>query len=126
MNDKGVVSVTDYLPRPKQLPTPGSTPKLLPWLIRRVECIRGALPLSMQCAPAFNYARSTHTTSIVADDSILPSSTVQPQQKVIFESKELTVDLRYVIESVMVRHFIVFHGRTFNDAGFRTPFNLHR
>ncbi|KAF8340096.1 Six-hairpin glycosidase-like protein [Amanita rubescens] len=101
MNDKGVVSVTDYLPRPKQLPSPGSTPKLLPWLIRRVECIRGTLPLSMQCAPAFNYARSMHTTSIIADNSILPSSTVQPQQKVVFESKELTLDLRYVIESVM-------------------------
>ncbi|KAF8697523.1 hypothetical protein AX14_001351 [Amanita brunnescens Koide BX004] len=97
MNDKGVVSVTDYLPRPKQVPHPKP---LLPWLIRRVECIRGTVSLSMQCAPAFNYARSEHTTSIINDDSIISSST-QPQQKVVFESKELALDLRYILENTM-------------------------
>lgn len=98
MNEKGVVSVTDYLPRPKQAEHPKP---LLPWLIRRVECIRGTVPLSMQCAPAFNYARSEHTTSIIDDDSTNSSST-QPQQKVVFESKELTLDLRYILENTLV------------------------
>ncbi|PPQ68532.1 hypothetical protein CVT25_005454 [Psilocybe cyanescens] len=96
MNDDGVVSVTDYLPRPrKELRT---TPKpLLPWLVRKVECIRGNLPILMQCAPAFNYARSPHTTTIVDDDSVLPNI----QKKAVFESEELTLDLRYVVDNVM-------------------------
>ncbi|KAH9480075.1 hypothetical protein JR316_0006672 [Psilocybe cubensis] len=96
MNDDGVVSVTDYLPRPrKELRT---TPKpLLPWLVRKVECVRGNLPILMQCAPAFNYARSPHTTTIVDDDSVLPNV----QKKAVFESDELTLDLRYVVENSM-------------------------
>ncbi|KAJ3524635.1 hypothetical protein NMY22_g10912 [Coprinellus aureogranulatus] len=56
MNDEGVVSVTDFLPRPSA----SSSKPLLQWLIRRVECVRGRLPIQMQCAPAFNYARDAH------------------------------------------------------------------
>lgn len=51
----------------------------------------------MQCAPAFNYARSPHTTTIVDDDSVLPNI----QKKAVFESEELTLDLRYVVDNVM-------------------------
>ena len=104
MNEKGVVSVTDYLPRPRQPSSPGSKPEpLLPWLIRRIECIRGTMPLEVQCAPAFNYARSRHMTKIVNDDSI-PSDYRVTQKKALFESDELTLDLRYVIESTTVSH----------------------
>jgi len=97
MNDKGVVSVTDFLPRPRRDKSPNaSTPKpLLPWLVRRIECIRGTLPMHVQCAPAFNYARSTHITSIIDDDSI-PFD--MKQKKALFESDSLALDLRYVAE----------------------------
>ncbi|KAF8959160.1 glycoside hydrolase family 15 protein [Flammula alnicola] len=98
MNDQGVVSVTDFLPRPrKDSPSsPASLKPLLPWLMRRVECIRGHLPIQIQCAPAFNYAQSPHTTSIVDDDS-LPFNIVQ--KKALFESDDLSLDLRYVVEN---------------------------
>jgi hypothetical protein len=66
MNEKGVVSVTDFLPRPSA----SSNKPLLQWLIRRVECVRGTLPIQMQCAPAFNYARDAHVTTLIDDDSI--------------------------------------------------------
>ncbi|KAF8636238.1 hypothetical protein AX17_003723 [Amanita inopinata Kibby_2008] len=101
MNERGVASITDYLPRPRQSSSLGATPKpLLPWLIRRVECVRGSIPLVMECAPAFNYARSSHTTRIFNDDSIIPGPG-EPQKKILFESDELTLDLRYVAESTM-------------------------
>ncbi|KAF9465696.1 glycoside hydrolase family 15 protein [Collybia nuda] len=96
MNDKGVASVTDFLPRPSTSNTPAEPNKpLLPWLIRRVECIRGSIPLLMQCAPAFNYARDAHTTTIVDDPSV-PNA---QQKKVLFESKDLNLDLRYIVEN---------------------------
>ncbi|TEB27330.1 Six-hairpin glycosidase [Coprinellus micaceus] len=66
MNEKGVVSVTDFLPRPSA----SSNKPLLQWLIRRVECVRGTLLIQMQCAPAFNYARDAHVTTLIDDDSI--------------------------------------------------------
>lgn len=55
----------------------------------------------MQCAPAFNYARDPHTTTIVEDSSVPPSLThnQEPQKKVLFESKDLSLDLRYVVEA---------------------------
>lgn len=125
MNEVGVVSVTgmsfcfsftklhsdaltDFLPRPLH-PSPfgASHPKpLLPWLIRRVECIRGALTVNVEVAPAFNYARNPHTTSIVDDDSA-PSTAekhqkaVEKRQKAVFESADLTLDLRYVAEKTV-------------------------
>ncbi|KAF8184216.1 glycoside hydrolase family 15 protein [Pholiota molesta] len=98
MNDQGVVSVTDFLPRPRKdnPSSPASSKPLLPWLIRRIECIRGRVPIQVQCAPAFNYALHSHETSIVDDDS-LPSS-APPQKKAVFVSPDLTLDLRYVVE----------------------------
>ena len=56
--------------------------------------IRGVVPLRIECAPAFNYARDSHTTSIISDDSA-PGV----QTKVLFESKSLSLDLRFVAES---------------------------
>ena len=85
----------DFLPRPRRDAGHSSTPKpLLPWLIRRIECVRGSLPILVQCAPAFNYARSAHVTTIVDDES-LPDGL---QKKALFKSDELSLDLRYVTE----------------------------
>ncbi|KAJ7143850.1 glycoside hydrolase family 15 protein [Mycena epipterygia] len=94
MNEQGVVNVTDFLPRQAVLP-PLTKKPLLPWLIRRVEVVRGVVPLRMECAPAFNYARSKHTTAIV------PSPSPESTTKAIFQSDELTLDLRYVPENTM-------------------------
>lgn len=99
LNEMGVVSVTDYLPRPRRdKVNPTATKPVLPWLVRRIECIRGTLPLVMQCAPAFNYARSTHITSIVDDESVPPNSDIPLQKKALFESDSLALDLRYIAE----------------------------
>lgn len=59
------------------------------------KVIRGSLPLRVECAPAFNYARDKHNTEIVVDDTI-PFHT---QNKVVFSSPNLNLDLRYVAES---------------------------
>ncbi|KAJ4488634.1 Six-hairpin glycosidase-like protein [Lentinula lateritia] len=96
LNEKGVVSVTDFLPRQAR-GTAASNKPLLHWLVRRVEVIRGRMPIFVQCAPAFNYARSSHTTSIVEDSS----SSVSQQQKAVFVSDALTLDLRCVTDSLL-------------------------
>ena len=74
------------------------------------------MPVRMECCPAFNYARDEHHTSIVNDDSIpeaslgsptsssptIPSSEpnawLAPQKKALFNSKSLSLDLRFVSE----------------------------
>ncbi|TRM60616.1 glycoside hydrolase family 15 protein [Schizophyllum amplum] len=103
MNEHGVASVTDFLPRVPSTES-GSKKPLLPWLIRRVEVIRGQMPMSMQCAPAFNYAQSKHSMEIIDDDSS-PYAYVSSRfrhMKAMFKSEDgMSLDLRYVVESTM-------------------------
>jgi hypothetical protein len=75
----------------------------LHWLIRRVEVVRGYQSLRVECAPAFNYALAEHRTLLVPDDSIPAIGKDAPvkQKKAIFESDDLSLDLRFVAESVI-------------------------
>jgi hypothetical protein len=66
----------------------------LPWLIRKVECIHGEVNYRMECAPAFNYARHEHTVETVEDDSSVSIDGLHT--KVVFKSRDLTLDLRHV------------------------------
>ncbi|CEL61905.1 putative protein C4H3,03c OS=Schizosaccharomyces pombe (strain 972 / ATCC 24843) GN=SPAC4H3.03c PE=4 SV=1 [Rhizoctonia solani AG-1 IB] len=94
--DEGVAQVTDFLPRQTGTGIAANKP-LLFWLIRRVEVIRGRVPIRMECCPAFNYARDAHETQFVNDDSHEGATS---QEKVIFRSRDLTLDLRYVADTV--------------------------
>ena len=56
--------------------------------------LRGTVPLRVECAPAFNYARDAHTTSLVPDNT-----TPGDQKKALFTSESLSLDLRFFAES---------------------------
>ncbi|GJJ11328.1 hypothetical protein Clacol_005560 [Clathrus columnatus] len=86
----------DFLPLNESKEKP-----LLFWLVRKIEVIRGKVPIRMECAPAFNYARSSHTLSLLPDYSADPTinyvSGTLPQ-RAHFSSSEakLNLDLRVV------------------------------
>jgi GH15 family glucan-1,4-alpha-glucosidase len=64
LSEDGVGVLTDFLV-PKGANTSGSQGRgALPWLIRKVESIRGKVPFKMECAPAFNYCRDEHTAEV--------------------------------------------------------------
>ncbi|KIR53938.1 glycosyl hydrolase [Cryptococcus gattii Ru294] len=94
LSERGVGVVTDLLvPKGANLNN-SSSRAFLPWLIRKVESIRGTVPFKMECAPAFNYCRDKHTAEIVPDDS---SANVTSQDtKVVFKSPSLKLDLRMI------------------------------
>ncbi|KAH9176961.1 glycoside hydrolase family 15 protein [Lactarius sanguifluus] len=97
LNEEGVIGVTDFLPRN---PAAAAHKPLLHWLIRRIEVVRGHQSLRVECAPAFNYALAKHHTSLVSDDSI-PAVGGDAQKKALFESGDLSLDLRFIAESVV-------------------------
>ncbi|KAH9075799.1 glycoside hydrolase family 15 protein [Lactarius deliciosus] len=97
LNEEGVIGVTDFLPRN---PAAAAHKPLLHWLIRRIEVVRGYQSLRVECAPAFNYALAQHHTSLVSDDSI-PAVGGDAQKKALFESDDLSLDLRFIAESVI-------------------------
>lgn len=54
------------------------------------------MPIRVECAPAFDYARASHTTEIIHDESKIDCA---GEQKALFTSKNLKLDLRYISES---------------------------
>jgi GH15 family glucan-1,4-alpha-glucosidase len=55
----GVVEVVDYMPVGLSHGEPGFRQ-----LVRRVEVVRGAVPVRVECVPAFDYGRGTHTVEL--------------------------------------------------------------
>ena len=53
------------------------------------------MPIRVECAPAFDYARASHSTTFEADTT----STVSGQTKALFASEKLSLDLRYAVDS---------------------------
>jgi GH15 family glucan-1,4-alpha-glucosidase len=56
----GVGEIIDYMTTPKQ----GGENDYGHRIFRRVNVLRGSMPLRMECRPAFNYARDDHTLEI--------------------------------------------------------------
>jgi hypothetical protein len=66
------------------------------WLVRRVECIRGEIEVDVKVFPAFNYAQDKHTTEVT--DRRGEASEGELRQKVIFKSKDLSLELHATID----------------------------
>lgn len=103
LNDEGVMRLIDFFPRPKHLAPlealedqhDPATGLLKKWLVRRVECIRGNVDVTVKCLPAFNYARDQHTMEINADRACHGG---EASQHVVFKSKDLSLELRATLD----------------------------
>ncbi|ORY08170.1 glycoside hydrolase family 15 protein [Basidiobolus meristosporus CBS 931.73] len=95
LGDHGVSQITDFMNHPEEIP--GHNKPLLPWMIRKVEAIRGSIDVDIECFPAFNYARDGHNTTIHSTDNLDESTHVGPW-RVEFQSANLTMDLRYTYD----------------------------
>lgn len=108
IHEEGVVDLVDFFPRPKDSRVVTKAPKQMPyreavtvqdelkkWLVRRVECIRGEVDLEVEIFPAFNYARTKHTTTILLPEhppGCLDSKTVT------FSSGDVNLQLDVTID----------------------------
>jgi GH15 family glucan-1,4-alpha-glucosidase len=59
LSTEGVGEVTDLMPIDT---IEGENPRH--WIIRKVRAVRGHVPFSMECVPAFDYGRAKHLTDI--------------------------------------------------------------
>ncbi|KAL7946597.1 glycoside hydrolase family 15 protein [Trichoderma barbatum] len=78
IHEDGVVDIVDFFPRPKsaKVMTKGYKQnayreatnvqeELKKWTVRRVECIRGSLPIDVEIFPAFGYGKHPHQTTLL-------------------------------------------------------------
>jgi GH15 family glucan-1,4-alpha-glucosidase len=70
----GVVEVIDYMPVGLRKDDPGFRQ-----LVRRVEAVRGSVPVRVECRPAFNYGRDAHETELTVHGAVFsgPGLTVE-------------------------------------------------
>jgi GH15 family glucan-1,4-alpha-glucosidase len=68
---EGVIEVVDYMPVSVKRGEMGYRQ-----LVRRVEAIRGSVPVRMICSPAFNYARDPHTVELNDNGAIFRSPNI--------------------------------------------------
>ncbi|HSZ55566.1 MAG TPA: glycoside hydrolase family 15 protein [Tepidisphaeraceae bacterium] len=67
----GVVEVIDYMPVGVKRGAPGFRE-----IVRRVEAIRGNVPLRVECCPAFNYGRDPHEVTLGPRGATFTSKTL--------------------------------------------------
>jgi hypothetical protein len=85
-SDAGVAQVIDFMP------VKGTMKHWRNGIIRVVEGIRGDLEITMQCYPAFDYARKMHRTRFVrVDESAEPM--------ILFQSPTLTLSLMTTVDT---------------------------
>jgi GH15 family glucan-1,4-alpha-glucosidase len=63
----GVVEIEDFMPA-------GVAPEWRDQLIRRVRVVRGEVDLLLECDPAFDYARASHTTQITKHGAVFTTT----------------------------------------------------
>jgi GH15 family glucan-1,4-alpha-glucosidase len=91
----GVVEVIDYMPVGPKRGEPGFRQ-----VIRRVEAIRGSVPMRMECYPAFNFARDEHKVDITGSGAVFRSAAldIELTTRVPLELKHAGGGVEAVIE----------------------------
>lgn len=64
LSPSGTGEITDFMPMPSRQTR----------LVRRVQAVRGSMAFSMECHPAFNYARDQHQTEITPEGATFYSA----------------------------------------------------
>ncbi|KAF1848550.1 glycoside hydrolase family 15 protein [Cucurbitaria berberidis CBS 394.84] len=111
LKEEGVMNVVDFFPRPNNRTLDNEyhanvtasehtgnvpeRPDLKKWLIRRVECMRGSVDVSVEVFPAFNYAQDKHTTEIA---DLGKTEHGHPLQRITFRSETLALELNATID----------------------------
>ncbi|WP_454063201.1 glycoside hydrolase family 15 protein [Candidatus Nitrospira salsa] len=72
LQDDGVGELTDFMP--VESDEPGYRPRRHQ-IIRMVSVVRGKVRFRLECEPAFNYGRDTHTAEIVGKGAIFRTAT---------------------------------------------------
>ena len=96
LQDDGVGELTDFMP--VESDEPGYRPRRHQ-IIRMISVVRGQVRFRLECAPAFNYARDTHTAEIVSKGAIFrtDTSTVGLISPIPLQVREGTVYQEFVV-----------------------------
>ncbi|KAL7932630.1 glycoside hydrolase family 15 protein [Trichoderma chlorosporum] len=115
IHEDGVVDVVDFFPRPKsaKVMTKGYKQnayreatsvqeELKKWTVRRVECIRGSLPIDVEIFPAFGYGLHPHETTLLR-----PTHTCEHRESKIgtFHSKDVKLQLDVAVDNHMGHNY---------------------
>jgi GH15 family glucan-1,4-alpha-glucosidase len=100
----GVGEVVDYMPVGIEPAQPGYH-----WLIRRVSVVRGAMTFTMECTPAFNYARDEHETLLKEYGAafVSPDISLELATDVTLDRADGGVTARFTLHEEETRFFVL-------------------
>lgn len=100
----GVGEVVDYMPVGLAPGAPGYH-----WLIRRVRMMRGAMTFTMECGPAFNYARDRHATAITTYGAAFttPSIGIELATQVPLTQRDGAVVAEFTLQEGEITFFVL-------------------
>jgi GH15 family glucan-1,4-alpha-glucosidase len=104
LTSEGVGEIADFMPVGMKEGEYG-----FHWLVRRVRVIRGNLDFSMECCPAFNYARDQHQTTINSFGAVFhsPSLSLELSTDIPLQLKGSGVQAKFTLSSGETAVFVL-------------------
>ena len=105
LSASGVGEVLDFMPIAEGGNAAGQT-----GLIRKVRVLRGTMRFSLECQPAFNYARDRHTTRIVGEGAHFygPDLRLALQSEIRLQHSEAGVSAEFTLQEGKGRSFRLY------------------
>ena len=110
----GVGEITDFMP--VGMPTKEYG---FQWLVRRVKVVRGCMDFSLECHPAFNYARDKHQTTLGASGANFrsPSLSLELFTDVPLQQSDGGVSAKFTLQAGEAAVFVLREAKPDCDFG---------
>jgi GH15 family glucan-1,4-alpha-glucosidase len=121
LSREGVGEVRDFMPVGTQEGEAGHR-----WLIRRVHVVRGCMTFHLFCEPAFDYARSSHSTSLTGNGACFdtPELRLVLATSVPLQQDGTAVTATFVLREGECADFVLRQAGEGEDCGARIPDRL--
>src|ERR671933_2798256 len=112
----GVGEIADFMPVGMTEQEPGHH-----WLVRRVKVVRGVMDFSIECHPAFNYARNEHQTKLSSAGAEFHSSklSLKLSTNIPQEQDKSGVKAKFTLQATEIAVFVLRETKA--ECSFGTP-----
>jgi len=110
----GVGAIADFMPVGVSTQGVG-----FQWLIRRVKVVRGCMDFTMECRPAFNYARDEHETTLSSRGACFrsPALSLELSTDIRLEQSGSGVETKFTLQAGESAVFVLRENKSESDCG---------
>jgi GH15 family glucan-1,4-alpha-glucosidase len=112
----GVGEISDFMPVGIRTQELG-----FQWLVRIVKVVRGCLDFSLECCPAFNYARDEHQTTLSSGGAVFhsPALSLELSTDIPLQQQGSGVEAKFTLKAGETKVFVL--RETESESGCKLP-----